>query len=446
MQRLYNTIMKLVTITILITLLISTISKSQNLTLFNDDIQINTSRQIDSGLDSSVNVFSYILYYQKDVFSDGFKSTERYIVNESHLEKIVGTDIYFNPSLLFRYGFEGFYKNPDFTSSYTLKSKDKSGSPNIFKVADVIKDKKNNKIVGLGLLKKNDDGTPPLFLSLPDFAKKSGVESTTFEDLGLIWMPNIEYLKKKYSKIKYHIAYHRGDLMNIPEVTDVPVSYIQKNKQAEKDLSIAQSGIVTDALALSGLVNYQQLAAFSFFFSAGMDYNYKKQMQKMKEFKEKQRNLLYDYDVNEKKYLTRKDFSENELWYCMDVKILEDSHSPVLWMVNSKNQTIFVLAKLKDLLFDTRKANEYRQTYGKEQFKQLFNGNYEIGMPVELVRFARGYENKQIYWGTRKNEYQTTFAYGKLWMFYENNQLIEENWDDARIISEKVIAEPVKQQ
>lgn len=411
----------------------------QKLSVYNDDYTIKTGRPLGFKADSSVNIFDYMFFYQKEVFSAGFKSTEYRLVNENLLIDIMGQEIYFSPSIIFKDTFGGFFKSSDLRTPYSLKTKEGNNqSANIFIVDDIIVDKNTNEIIALALVKKVPDGSPTIYWSPREYAKKTGAETATFEELGVFWMPYIEFLKRKYTKNKYHIAFHRGDLINVPNNTDVPLSYVLKENQ--KELEMNQAEILTETLYLA---NYNTMA-FSLFLNVGLEYNYQKQVQRFKDFREKQRNLLYDYDLGSNTYLSKSSFNENEIWKCIDVKILEDSHTPVLIMENSKNQKIFVIEKLRDLLIDTKKATEYRAKFGKDKFSKLFNGVYEFGMPVELIRFAKGYENSMVSWENSATTYKSIFAYGKLHMYYENNKLVKEDWIGYREVAPKVIVDPVK--
>ncbi len=414
-------------------------ANSQSLTVYNNDFTIKGERPLGFVPDSSRNLFSLIFYFQREIYQNGFKYQEQKFINAGIFEAMIGQDIYFNPSIIYSGNFSGFHKNSNLKSPYNLKVKSEKSdnlSPNIFTVINVYFENNSGEIKSIELKKKVDDGTPTLFFSPQEFVKKSQIGASNLEDLGLFWLPHLDYLKKKYGNKKFHIGYHKGNVTNIPANTDVPLSYVTKINQKETQMYQA-SYLPLTAMYLS---NYN-VATFSFFLSMGLEYNYKRQVQALKDFQDKQRNLLYDYEIDTGLYLSKSSFSETELWKCIGVKILEDSHSPVLIMENSRNEKIIVIEKLSDLFMDIQKANAMRLKYGKDKISKLFEGSYEFGMSTDLVRFAKGYENRVVGWENTPEMFKTIFSYDKTFLYYENSKLVKEEWYNDRINYEKRIEE-----
>ncbi len=416
---------------------------AQTYTLSNEEFKIKGERPLGFNLDDSENIFKNILFYKRENIGLLLNTDEIKFINLGLLESIIGDDIFLNSTILYNNGIYGFYSDSNLKRQYILKLKGEKVSANIFTVLDIIF--KEGQIVGIALKKKFDDGTPTLYFSPVDFVKKAELGAGSLENLGLFWVPNLNYVFNKYKKMKFYLGYHKGDVTNIPDNMDVPVSYATKlNKDGKLD-DYAQS--VSGGLRFGGfvashsqnLIGANNFAALSIILSVASSNLYKKQIQIYQDFKDKQRNLLFDFNLSNEKYLSRESFSPNTLWTCIDIRILEDTHIPVLVMENINKEIILLIEKQYNLLLDFEYAEKIKVKYGKEKFEALFNGEYDFGMPLELVRFAKGYENKIISWENTTKDLIINLLYDKVRLKFKNNELIEEDWAFDREKTEKLV-------
>ena len=423
--------------------LLSTKVGAQSYTLSNDEFKIKGERPIGFELDDVENIFKNILFYKRENIGLLLSNAEIKFINLGLLESIIGDDIFFNSTILYKNGIYGFYTDPNLKRQYILNLKGEKLSANIFTVLDIIYN--DGQVVGISLKKKFDDGTPTLYFSPNDFVKKAELGAGSLENLGMFWVPNLNYIVNKYKKMKFYLGYHKGDVTNIPDNMDVPASYATKLKKDGKLDDFGQSvseGLGFASFAASRSKNVSAAnnsAALSIILSVASSNLYKKQIQAFQDFKEKQRNLLFDFNLSNEKYLNRESFSPYTLWTCIDIRILEDTHIPVLVMQNPNKETILLIEKQNNLLLDFEYAEKVKVKYGKEKFEALFNGEYDFGMPLELVRFAKGYENKIISWENSTKDLIMDILYDKVRLKFKNNELIEEDWAFDRDKTEKLV-------
>jgi hypothetical protein len=389
-------------------------------TILNADYRVPEDDLEDLKLDPSINIFKYIFYYEKEEMVSGFKEIKRFFPNFELMKKLKGEQIYFNPTIIVGNNISGMYRNASLKSEFVLNAI--QYKPNVFTVVNVNIDQQNNDIKYLELKKIYEDGTPTLYFSPKDFAVKSQSKYGSLADLGLVSMSYLEFLKGKFKDKKYLIKYHAGSDINIPESADLPNSHLMKERQKQNSNRIG-----TNAMVAMALVDYRY-AIWSFLAITTMQDNYKKLQNQMKEFREKQRKLLYNFDITTSKKLKEDSFGEDERWQVVDVKILEDSSTPVLVMENSKKQRILVFEELSDLLIEEGQIGELKSKYGNDILKKLFKGEYDYGMPINLVRFANGYENYLASIEVDASETRETYCYRNQWLYFKNGAFIKHEW------------------
>jgi hypothetical protein len=394
-------------------------------TIYNSDYIVPEKETDNSKLDPSVNIFEYIYFYEKEEMNGGFKEIKKFYPNIELLKKLKGEQIYFNPSIIVGLTIPGMYRNSSLRTEFAPASsvhKNTTTTPNIYTVLDVFVDPQTKEIKYLELKKVYDDGTPKLYFSPKEFALKSQSKIGSLADLGMISIAHLNFLKEKYKDKKFIMKYHDGTQINIPESAALPNSHLMKEKQKQNSI---QSG--AKVLTAVALYDYRY-AIFSFLAVSTMQDNYKKLQQQMKEFREKQRKLLYNFEINSHEKLAESSFTENETWEMVEINVLEDSNTPILVMQNSKKQQILVIEELEDLMIDVTKVAEYKTKYGDDFLKKLYEGKYDYGMPINLVRFANGYENSLVSVEVSKNETNEIYGYQNLWLHFKNGTYEKQEW------------------
>lgn len=398
-------------------------------TIYNSDYVVPENKTNDSKFDPSVNIFEYIYFYEKEEMNGGFKEIKKFYPNIELLKKLKGEQIYFNPTIIVGNTIPGMYKNATLRTEFVPVShihKNMAMTPNIFTVLDIAIDPQTNTIKYLELKKVYDDGIPKLYFSPQEFALKSQSKIGSLADLGLITISHLNYLKEKYKGKKYLLKYREGSEINIPESAALPNSHLMKEKQKQNSL---EKG--TKIMTAVAFYDYRY-AIFSFLAVSAMQDNYKKLQQQMQEFREKQRKLLYNFEINGHQNLTAEDFNENERWEVVEIKVLEDSNTPVLVMQNNKKQQILVIEELEDLMIEENNIKDIKAKYGDDILKKLYEGKYDYGMPINLVRFANGYENSLVSVEISKNETHEIYGFQNLWLHFKNGVFEKQEWNYFR--------------
>ncbi|MBK6977068.1 MAG: hypothetical protein IPH28_08100 [Cytophagaceae bacterium] len=99
-------------------------------------------------------------------------------------------------------------------------------------------------------------------------------------------------------------------------------------------------------LNTTALILYSLYSGYGFYGMFGymmMKNNFQKLKNNIKDFKLKQRNLLYDLELTSNTRLTESDFGLDIFWKVKNIHILEESTVPVLLLESSKGKQILVL-------------------------------------------------------------------------------------------------------
>lgn len=398
-------------------------------TIYNSDYAIPPPTSLTQFNDSLGNVFNNIYFYEKEEISGGFKERKMFYVNDGLLNSLKGNHIIFNPNSLLQDRLYGFYKKPDLKSEVMINSnKTKyavNQTPNIFKVLKVETNKETNEVLYLELKKLNDEKLPVLYFSPKDFINNTQTKVGSLADLGLITKEYLDFLFSKYEGKEYLLKYRRSSEINYPEsAADPNALKMFENNKSNKN-----------KLYSKGLLMYSLYSGNAFYGMFGfmmLNNNFQKLKNNTKEFKLKQRNLLYDLDLTTNSRLTESDFSTEIFWKVKSIHILEESSVPVLLMENSNGKQILVFEELSDLLISKNEIPELKSKYGSDIIEKVFASKIEYGFPISLIRFSIGYENSQVSVELSSEGKKEIFGFQNVWIHLKDGAYEKQEWNYFR--------------
>lgn len=413
--------------------LLPVLGLAQNPTIYLSDFKIKDRHfELPDNL-SDQNLFESIYFIEKEIYEGGFKERKMTIYNQELLGRLKGTEILFNTNFTFKYDLPGFYKNKNLKSAYSVSSKaglEENTKPNIFYVKDILFDE-NGEIESLLLHQPGIEKVDDIYFSVKDFIEGSKVKIGSLADLGLIEMSYIKKMEAKHKGQEYHLAFHDGRGTSIPENVETPVTI--GNRTSSDKHKVRKARTISAILVANSWASGDPTLAFAgILLDIGMRNSYNEQQRKMAEFKEKQRQLLYNFDINSNVYLSPDDFGPDIKWKFEDVRVLEDSGSPVLILKNQKGQKILVLEELEDMYLTDKEVEHITTEIGYENYTQLYKLNTQKGHTLPMVRFSIGYENYMALATESAGVYQEAYAFGKEWYYFENGQLSKKEWRNFR--------------
>lgn len=420
---------------------------AQNPTIYLSDYSVKEHKHDPPPDLEGENLFSHIFFYEKEIYEGGFREKITTFYNEDLLLQLKGHEIFFNTNFIFQYDLPGFYKNKSLKSTYSVDSKAGkafNGAPNIFYVKDLLFDE-TNVLQALILNKVKDEKREDLYFSVKDFVSGSKVAAGTLADLGLIDMEYIKYLNKKHQNQTYVLAFHDGRTVSIPQNTDTPNTIANRTLSEVKKLNKTKT--VSSAMMITGLTAGSATWGYAgLLLSVSAQNSFKEQQRKMEEFRAKQRQLLYNFDLISNTYLSKEDFGPEVSWKFKDVKILEDSGSPVLLLENAKGQQVLALEDLSDMYLTSEKINEWSAQYGKDSFLRLFDKDHTKGLPLEMIRFSMGYPNYLASAAEKDGYYEEVYAFGKEWYYFRDGIYGSKEWKNFRPEMEKFDQQQISQE
>ncbi|MGR3809786.1 hypothetical protein [Jiulongibacter sp. NS-SX5] len=427
--------------------LLPVFSQAQNPTIYLSDFEIADKHfELPEDLGEH-NLFESIYFFEKEVYEGGFKERKLTIYHKELLKQLKGTEILFNTNFTFKYDLPGFYKNDNLKATYSIDSKaglKEDTKPNIFFVKDILYTE-DGELESLHLHKIGDEKKDDIYFSVKDFIEGSKVKIGSLADLGLIQMEFLRKLEAKHNGKVYHLAFHDGRGTAIPENVETPVTIL--NRTSTDNYRLKKSKTVSSLLWANSWASGDPSMAFAgILLDIGMRNSYNEQQRKMAEFKEKQRQLLYNYDIASNAYLTRSDFGPSIKWKFEDVKILEDSGKPVLVLNNDKGQKILVLEELEDMYITSQQVEDFQSKIGQEKYLKLYEVYTESGQSLPMIRFALGYENYMAMASEDQGTYEEAYAFGKEWYYFENGKLSKKEWKNFRYGPVKNVSQPTNEE
>lgn len=398
-------------------------------TIYNSDYTIPPPTSLTQFNDSLGNVFQNIYFYEKEEFSGGFKEKKFYYINYGLLNSLKGNHIIFNPNSLLQDRLYGFYKKPDLKSEVIINSnKSKytvNQTPNIFKVLRVEINRETNEVVFLELKKLNDDKFPVVYFSPKDFIANTQTKVGSMADLGLITKEYLDFLLSKYQGNEYLLKYRNSSEINYPENASDPNSL----KMLENSKS-NQNKINTNGLILYSL--YSGYGFYGMFGYMMMKNNFQKLKNNIKDFKLKQRNLLYDLELTSNTRLTESDFGLDIFWKVKNIHILEESTVPVLLLESSKGKKILVFEELSDLMISKNEIPGLKIKYGQDIIDKIFASKIDYGFSISLIRFSIGYENSLVSVELTPEGKREIFGFQKVWIHLKDGVYEKQEWNYFR--------------
>ncbi|MCA0365475.1 MAG: hypothetical protein LCH67_15645 [Bacteroidetes bacterium] len=398
-------------------------------TIYNSDYSIPPTTSLTQFNDSLGNVFQNIYFYEKEEFSGGFKERKMYYINYGLLNSLKGNHIIFNPNSLLQDRLYGFYKKPDLKSEMMINSnKTKyavNQTPNIFKVLRVEINKATNEVVFLELKKINDDKFPVVYFSPKEFVANTQTKVGSMGDLGLITKEYLDFLLSKYQGKEYLLKYRNSTDINYPENASDPstLKMFENNKSNKNKLN--SKGLLMYSL-------YSGNAFYGMFGYMMMNNNFQKLKNNNKEFKLKQRNLLYDLDLTTNSRLSEADFGTEVFWRVKNIHILEESTVPVLLLENAKGKEILVFEELSDLMISKNDIPDLKAKYGQDIIEKVFASKIEYGYPIDLIRFSLGYENSQVSVELSPEGKKEIFGFQNVWIHLKDGAYEKQEWNYFR--------------
>ncbi len=417
----------------LLLFLISLGSFAQNPTIYLSEFSIKDQHfELPENLEGQ-NIFNSVFFIEKEIYEGGFKEKILALYNEELIERLKGEEIFFNTNFTFQYDLPGFYKNQNLKSSFSVSSKaglEKNTKPNIFYVKDVIFSE-SGELESLILNKAGEEKIEDIYFSPRNFIAGSKVKIGTLADLGMINMKYLRDLEAKHKGKEYHLAFHNGRSIAIPDNVESPVTILNRTSAEQRKLE--KGSTVSQLLVFNGLASRDPSWAFAgLLLDIGMRNSFNEQQRKMAEFRAKQRQLLYNFDITSNNYLSPNDFGPNIKWKFEDIRILEDSGTPVMVLKNEKGQKILVLEELKDIYLTDEEESGIIDEYGLESYLDLYQKATKKGQTLEMVRFAIGYQNYLAQVSEIDGKYQEAYAFGKEWYYFQNGLLHMKEWKNYR--------------
>ena len=430
--------MKPLLYSLLLSSLVSLTAVSQNPTLYLSDFLVKEHHHdLPTDLEGK-NIFSEIFFYEKEIYQGGFKEKIITLYNEDLLRQLKGHEILINTNFLFQTELPGFYRNKSLKSVAVINpnsGKAVNGTPNLFFVKDLLTDD-NGKLLALVVNKLKEEKNEDLYFSIRDFISGSKVGAGTLADLGLIDMDYIRTLESKHKNQSYVLTFHDGRSVSIPKNTDTPNTIANRTKADQSRLNKERA--VSDVLLVSSLTGGSASWGYAgILLSIGAQNSFKEQQRKMAEFRTKQRQLLYNFDLISNVYLGPEDFGPDIYWKFKDLKILEDSGSPVLILENQKGQQILALESLSDMYITDAQAADWISKYGKETYLKLFETTHNKGISLEMIRFSMGYPNHLASAAERDGYLEEVYAFGKEWYYFRDGIYVHKEWKNYRPEMEK---------